>query len=38
MSRERLIDLDAEQLNLLHSILKQHIPNKTVWAYGSRAT
>ncbi|MCY4154862.1 MAG: restriction endonuclease subunit S [Gammaproteobacteria bacterium] len=38
MSKERLIDLDAEQLNLLHSILKQHIPNKTVWAYGSRAT
>ena len=38
MSKEKLIDLDREQLDLLHSILKRHIPNKTVWAYGSRAT
>ena len=38
MSKEKLIDLDREQLDLLHSILKQHIPNRTVWAYGSRAT
>ncbi|MDE0158059.1 MAG: restriction endonuclease subunit S [Gammaproteobacteria bacterium] len=38
MSKEKLIDLDREQLDLLHAILKRHIPNKTVWAYGSRAT
>ncbi len=38
MSKEKLIDLDQEQLDLLHAILKQHIPNKTVWAYGSRVT
>ena len=38
MSKERLIDLDAKQLALLHAILKHHIPNKTVWAYGSRVS
>ena len=38
MSKEKLIDLDQEQLDLLHAILKQHIPNKTIWAYGSRVT
>lgn len=38
MSKEKLIDLDQEQLDLLHAILKQHVPNKTVWAHGSRAT
>ena len=36
MSKEKLIDLDREQLDLLHTILKRHIPGKTVWAYGSR--
>ena len=38
MSKERLIDLDTRQLELLHAILQRHIPDKTVWAYGSRAT
>ena len=38
MIKERLIDLDRDQLDLLHAILKRHIPDKTVWAYGSRAT
>ena len=38
MIKERLIDLDTTQLDLLHTILNRHIPNKTVWAYGSRAT
>ena len=36
MSKEQLIDLDKKQLGLLKEIIKQHIPNKTVWAYGSR--
>ena len=36
MSKEKLIDLDRDQLDLLHTILKRHIPGKTVWAYGSR--
>ena len=30
------LDLDEKQLNLLKAILKQKIPDKTVWAYGSR--
>ena len=30
------MDMDQEQLGLLHTILKRHIPDKTVWAYGSR--
>ncbi len=38
MSKEKLIDLDRDQLDLLHTILQRHIPGKTVWAYGSRAT
>lgn len=38
MSKEKLIDLDQEQLGLLKAILKRHIPDKTVWAYGSRVT
>ena len=38
MSKEKLIDLDQEQLGLLEAILKRHIPDKTVWAYGSRVT
>ena len=38
MIKERLIDLDTTQLDLLHTILNRHIPDKTVWAYGSRAT
>ena len=38
MSKEQLIDLDKKQLGLLKKILKRQIPNKTVWAYGSRVT
>ncbi len=38
MSKEKLIDLDKEQLGLLEAILKRHIPHKTIWAYGSRVT
>ncbi len=38
MNREKLIDLDKEQLALLDEIIKRHIPNKPVWAYGSRVT
>ena len=36
MTKERLIDIDKEQFGLLDGIVKQHIPSKTVWAYGSR--
>ena len=38
MNKENLIDLDKKQLALLDKIIKQYIPNKTVWAYGSRVT
>ena len=38
MNKENLIDLDKKQLALLDKIIKQHVPNKTVWAYGSRVT
>ena len=38
MSKERFIDLDKEQLELLRSIIRCYIPDKTVWAYGSRVT
>ena len=38
MIKEHLIDLEPDQLELLEQILKRHIPNKTVWAYGSRVT
>ena len=31
------LDLDEKQLDLLKAILNQKIPDKTVWAYGSRA-
>ena len=36
MNKERLIDLDTKQLGLLKTILKRHVPDRTVWAYGSR--
>ena len=38
MSKEKLIDLDEDQLMLLEDIIKCHVPDKTVWAYGSRVT
>ena len=36
MKNEQLIDVEQDQLELLTEIIKRHIPNKTVWAYGSR--
>ena len=36
MTKERLVDLDKEQFELLDGIVKQHIPSKTVWAYSPR--
>ncbi len=38
MNEKQLIDLEPKQLKLLKTIIKRHIPNKTVWAYGSRVT
>ena len=38
MNEKQLIDLKPKQLKLLKTIIKIHIPNKTVWAYGSRVT
>ncbi len=38
MNKEQLVDLDKNQLAILDKIIKRHIPNKTVWAYGSRVT
>ena len=38
MSKEKLIDLEHEQLGLVKVIIRRHIPGKTVWAYGSRVT
>ena len=38
MSKEKLIDLDKEQLGLIEAILNRYLPDKTVWAYGSRVT
>ncbi len=31
-----MLDLDPAYLTELQAILKKHIPNKIVWAYGSR--
>ena len=31
-----MIDLDKRQLESLKKILKEHVPGKQVWAYGSR--
>lgn len=36
--KENLIDIEPKHLVLLKKILKQYIPAKTVWAYGSRVT
>ena len=36
MKKEQLIDMEQDQLELLMEIIRRHIPNKTVWAYGSR--
>ena len=34
---ERLIDMEDRHLCLLRKLLNDHLANKTVWAYGSRA-
>lgn len=36
--KENLIDVESKHLAILKKILKQHVPSKTVWAYGSRVT
>ena len=38
MSKGLPIDLEQKQLALLKKILKRYIPNKSVWAYGSRVS
>ena len=38
MTDGKLIDLDKDQLRLVKKIIKQHIPGKKVWVYGSRVT
>ena len=37
MKRQRL-DIDKSQLALLKALIKNCVPGKTVWAYGSRVT
>ena len=36
MKEQSMINLDKKQINLLKKIIDEHIPNKTIWAYGSR--
>ena len=36
MNKEQTIDLPPPQNKILQKILRQQIPNKTVWAFGSR--
>ena len=36
MKKQQNINLDKKQFELLNRILTKYIPNKTVWAYGSR--
>ena len=38
MTKEQFLDLDEDQLQLVKEIIKQHIPDKKVWVYGSRVT
>ncbi len=35
---EATLDITVAQGNLLRSLLQQHLPNTTVWAYGSRVS
>ncbi|MBC3862501.1 nucleotidyltransferase domain-containing protein [Undibacterium jejuense] len=37
MSQQPDIDVTAEQWAIIASILQRHVPNDTVWAFGSRA-
>lgn len=36
MKKQSKINLDKKQFELLIKLLKKYIPNKKVWAYGSR--
>ena len=36
MKKQQNINLDKKQFELLNKLLTKYIPNKTVWAYGSR--
>ncbi len=38
MIKQKLLDLDKKQLDILKEIIQQQIPDKTVWVYGSRVT
>ena len=37
MGIEPAIDITAEQRKTVLSLLEKHLPNTTVWVYGSRA-
>jgi len=37
MSQQPNIDVTAEQWAIIAAILQRHVPNNTVWAFGSRA-
>ena len=36
VNKKSFLNLDKNQFNILNQIIKQHVPNKTIWAYGSR--
>ena len=36
MKKQTTLSLDQEQMHLLKRIIKKHLPDKTIWAYGSR--
>lgn len=38
MNKTQRIDLPPQQRQLLAEILQQHMPHKTIWAYGSRVS
>ena len=33
-----MIDIQPDQLDIVHKILAKHVPNLEVWAFGSRVT
>ena len=37
MNQQPDIDVTAEQWAIIAAILQRHVPNNTVWAFGSRA-
>ncbi len=38
MNKNPLIDIDTEDLETVKKILENHVPNQTVWVFGSRVT